>query len=65
MFIVCFCEAFNAFDKVVHEGMFHELMNKMAPKRLLDAVKALLQRCTYGVRGKDAYISATNSGETG
>ena len=53
------------FDKVVHEGVFQELMDRGAPVRLLGIVEALLKGCNYKVRGRDAQISATTGVKQG
>ena len=53
-----FLDSSKAFDKVVHEGVLHELVNRHAPNRLLGIIEALITKCVYRVRGCQAVIEA-------
>ena len=53
-----FLDSSKAFDKVVHEGVLHELVKRSAPRRLLGIIKALITECVYTVRGGHTVIEA-------
>ena len=60
-----FLDSSKAFDKVVHEEAFLELMCRGAPRRLLDIVESLLRGCTYRIRGGDECIRAVTGVKQG
>lgn len=46
-----FLDASKAFDKVVHEGVLSELMERCAPQRLVRIIKELLKGNCYSILG--------------